>query len=70
MPFDQMPLSFYMTPIIIAWTTLILVTLVTLRRAKVRRDKDRRLAIRAARRETHIQLAEESDPFPKEWFNK
>lgn len=63
MPIDDLPPEVLFPFVVIAWTMLLLVTLVSLRRAKVKRDKYRRAVIRSARRETHIQLAEESDPF-------
>lgn len=69
MTLDNLPLSTLVPIAVILWTLLILVTLVSLRRSKVKRDKYRRLLRRAARRETHIQLAEESDPFTKERYN-
>lgn len=61
MPIDELPLSVLITIAIFAWTLFLITILVSLRRAKVRRDKQRRLIIRAARRESHIQLANEAD---------
>ena len=46
---------------IILWTLLLIIVLVQLRRAKVRRNKAARIARRIAYRESYIQIAEEHE---------
>lgn len=43
------------------WTLLLVITLVSLRRAKVLRDKKRRIRSRASRRESFIYLANHAE---------
>lgn len=59
--FDYIP-PYILAPLaIFLWLVVLMSWLVSLRRAKVRQIKALRLARRAARRESHIQLANEAD---------
>lgn len=55
---DSIDPAFGIPLAIILWTVLLMTILIGLRRAKVRADKYRRMALRTKRRETYIQIAE------------
>lgn len=47
--------------IVILWTVLIFIVLITLRLNKVRRDRERIMKAKAARRETYIEMKNRED---------
>lgn len=68
--YDYIDPAFGIPLAVILWTVLLIVTLASLRAAKLRRDKKFLADRRAKRRETHIQLLVENEAAITERLNK